>query len=86
MWKVGIGCKINFYLQLIDDEGLSHVVLACPTTSILTESNLHSRVLQTKLTPKLGPLIPIIRDELDYAVAEELPHIGCVYCLVRYQG
>ncbi|CAF9916908.1 MAG: hypothetical protein ALECFALPRED_010907 [Alectoria fallacina] len=41
-------------------------------TSILTESNLHSVVLQTKLTPKLGPLIPIIRDELEYAMTQEM--------------
>ena len=42
-------------------------------TSILTESNLHSRVLQTRLTPKLGALIPIICSELDYAMTRELP-------------
>lgn len=48
-------------------------------TSILTESNLHTSVLQTKLTPKLGPLIPIIREELDYAMTQELPDFGGVY-------
>lgn len=48
-------------------------------TSILTESNLHTRVLQTKLSPKLGPLIPIIREELDYAMTQELPVLDSMY-------
>ena len=47
--------------------------------SILTESNLHSRVLQTRLTPKLGPLIPIIREELEYSMTQELPEFHGVH-------
>lgn len=49
-------------------------------TSILAESNLHTRVLQTKLTPKLGPLVPIIRKELEFAMAHELPELNSEYC------
>lgn len=41
-------------------------------TSILSESNLHSRVSKSRLTPKLGPLIPIIREELEYSMTQEL--------------
>ena len=48
-------------------------------TSILTESNLHSRVLQTKLTPKLGPLVPIILNELEYAMTQELSDFDGVH-------
>lgn len=48
-------------------------------TSVLTESNLHSRVLRTRLTPKLGYLVPMICDELDYAMTQELPDINGVF-------
>ena len=46
-------------------------------TSILTESDLHSRVIRGALTPKLGLLVPIIRNELHYAMTQELPEIDC---------
>lgn len=61
-----------FCIQLFLDEVYS-------ATSIFTESNLHSVVLQTILTPKLGPLIPNIRDELDYAMIQELPDFDTVH-------
>ncbi|KAL0262791.1 hypothetical protein SLS55_001764 [Diplodia seriata] len=43
------------------------------TTLILLESDLHSKVLQTKLTPSLGSIIPIVKDELDFALKKETP-------------
>ncbi|GME35460.1 cytochrome p450 monooxygenase [Neofusicoccum parvum] len=43
------------------------------TTPILLESDLHTRVLQTKLTPNLPSLIPILKDELDHALPKEIP-------------
>lgn len=42
-------------------------------TDVLAESDLHSRVIQRNLTPKLNVLVPILREELDYGIAKELP-------------
>ena len=39
----------------------------------MLEGDLHTRVLQTKLTPNLGSIIPVMQDELDYALGVELP-------------
>jgi len=43
------------------------------TTDILLESDLHSRMLQTKLTPNLGTFIPTMKEELLAAMGGELP-------------
>ncbi|KAL5362268.1 cytochrome P450 [Aspergillus floccosus] len=43
------------------------------TINILDEGILHTHVLQTELTPRLGNLIPVIKSELDFALARELP-------------
>lgn len=43
------------------------------TTDIMLESDLPSRVLQRKLTPSLGSTIPILKEELDYALGVEMP-------------
>jgi len=45
--------------------------------TIFDESDVQTRVLQTKLTPSLTALVPILRDELDYAFQKELPIVGC---------
>lgn len=50
------------------------------TTSIMLEGNLHTRTIQTKLTPKLGSLVPATELELKLALAEELPE--CKDCYV----
>ena len=39
----------------------------------MLEGNLHTRVLQTKLTPSLSSMIPVMQEELDYALSLELP-------------
>ena len=39
----------------------------------MLEGDLHTRVLQTKMTPNLGAMIPLMQDELDYAMSVELP-------------
>ena len=43
------------------------------TTDIMLEGDLHTRILQTKLTPNLGSLIPVVQDELEHAMRDELP-------------
>ncbi|GIC94709.1 cytochrome P450 [Aspergillus udagawae] len=43
------------------------------TIDILDEGILHTYVLQTELTPRLGNLIHIVKSELDFALARELP-------------
>ncbi|PQE15282.1 cytochrome P450 protein [Rutstroemia sp. NJR-2017a BVV2] len=42
-------------------------------TDVLATSNLHTRVIQSKLTPKLTSLVPTIRDELAFALEKEFP-------------
>lgn len=42
-------------------------------TTILTESDLHRRVVQEKLNPRLGTTIPAMKDELDFAIRSEMP-------------
>ncbi|KAI1500520.1 cytochrome P450 monooxygenase [Biscogniauxia marginata] len=44
------------------------------TTTIMLESDLPIRVLQQKLTPSLNSTIPLLGDELDYALGVEVPH------------
>lgn len=41
--------------------------------NIFETSDVQTRVLQTKLTPNLSTLVPIVRDELQYALQKELP-------------
>ncbi|RHZ63614.1 cytochrome P450 [Aspergillus thermomutatus] len=43
------------------------------TTLILLESDLHTRMLQTKLTPNLGSFIEVIESELKFAMEKEIP-------------
>ena len=43
------------------------------TTDVLLKSKLHVHMLQTKLTPSLGNLFPIIQDELEDAMEKEMP-------------
>ncbi|KAL8672330.1 MAG: hypothetical protein Q9224_007583, partial [Gallowayella concinna] len=43
------------------------------TTDILLESDLHSRMLQSKLTPNLGNFIPSMKEELLAVLDDELP-------------
>lgn len=43
------------------------------TTRILLESDLHTRVLQTKLTPNIAVVMPAMKDELDFALNTEVP-------------
>ncbi|KAE8375461.1 cytochrome P450 [Aspergillus bertholletiae] len=42
------------------------------TTLILLESDLHTRMLQTKLTPNLGSFIGVIESELKFAMEKEI--------------
>ncbi|GBF67140.1 ent-kaurene oxidase P450 [Trichophyton mentagrophytes] len=43
------------------------------TTHVMLETNLHTRVLQTKLTPALGLIFDDMKDELNFALETELP-------------
>ncbi|KAM5449476.1 putative ent-kaurene monooxygenase [Microsporum audouinii] len=43
------------------------------TTQILLETNLNTRVLQTRLTPALGVIFPDMKDELRFALEAETP-------------
>lgn len=43
------------------------------TTLILLESDLHTRMLQTKLTPNLGSFVGVIESELAFAMDKEIP-------------
>ncbi|KAL8882447.1 MAG: hypothetical protein Q9198_000561 [Flavoplaca austrocitrina] len=43
------------------------------TTDILLESDLHTRMLQTKLTPNIGTFIPAMKEELQLALKGEFP-------------
>jgi ent-kaurene oxidase len=42
----------------------------------MAESDLHTRVLQTKLTPNLAQLLPPVKEELDFVLAEEFSKLG----------
>ncbi|MCJ1241081.1 hypothetical protein MMC14_009085 [Varicellaria rhodocarpa] len=44
------------------------------TTWIMAESDLHTRVLQTKLTPSLALLVAPVKEELDFALDKEMPN------------
>ena len=41
--------------------------------NIILRNDLHFRTLQLKLTPNLGSLADPMKDELNYAIEEELP-------------
>ena len=43
------------------------------TADLMLEGNLHTRVLQVKLTPNLVSYMSIIEEELDFAFNVELP-------------
>ncbi|WEW54698.1 heme-binding oxidoreductase [Emydomyces testavorans] len=53
---------------------------------ILLDGNLHTKVLQTKLTPNLGSLVKPLRDELDFAMSVELPDCKDEWVEVRMHG
>ena len=60
--------KLNAILALVKNaEG------AFALTDVLATSNLHTQVIQTRLTPKLGALVPSVRYELDIALDAEFP-------------
>lgn len=46
------------------------------TTDVLLESNLHVRMLLSRLTPNLGKFIGSLQDELGLAMGDELPECG----------
>lgn len=48
-------------------------------TDLLLESDLHARVVQKKLTPSLGKLFSIIKEEHAYGMAQDLPTINGEY-------
>jgi hypothetical protein len=43
------------------------------TTDILLHTNIHTRSLQQRLTPSLALVMPIMKEELDYALRVEIP-------------
>ena len=43
--------------------------------NVFLESDLQNRVLQQKLTPNLGNLVPIMKSELGFAMHQELPDV-----------
>ncbi|KAI0008536.1 cytochrome P450 monooxygenase [Xylariaceae sp. FL0662B] len=43
------------------------------TADILLEGDLHTRIIQQKLTPALSSLIPVMKSELDFALGAEFP-------------
>lgn len=60
--------RLNAILALVKNaEG------AFALTDVLATSNLHTKVIQTRLTPKLGALVPSVREELDIALNKEFP-------------
>ena len=60
--------RLNAILALVENaEG------AFALTDVLATSNLHTKVIQTRLTPKLGALVPSVREELDVALKLEFP-------------
>ncbi len=60
--------RLNAILALVKNaEG------AFALTDVLATSNLHTTVIQTRLTPKLGALVPSVRNELDIALDIEFP-------------
>lgn len=40
---------------------------------MMRTSDLHRRALQRKLTPSLGILVPLLKDELEYAIQADVP-------------
>ncbi|KAG7001340.1 ent-kaurene oxidase [Physcia stellaris] len=52
-------------------------------TDLLLESDLHARVVQKKLTPSLGKLFTIIKEEHDYGMAQDLPTINGEFLTAR---
>ncbi|KAI0409332.1 cytochrome P450 monooxygenase [Xylaria palmicola] len=43
------------------------------TTDIMLKTNIHTRVLQQKLTPSLGNTIKLVKEELDHALEVDFP-------------
>lgn len=41
--------------------------------NILVGSHLSFNVIRNKLTPKLGSMVPLLAEELDYALGVEIP-------------
>jgi len=52
--------------------------------NLLLESDLHTKILQTKLTPNLANFTGIMRDELDYAISMDVPECESECIPVRY--
>lgn len=72
------GHKLNAILALVKNaEG------AFALTDVLATSNIHTRVIQTRLTPKLGALVPSVRRELDFAFEKEFPRCTAHETLVE---
>ncbi|KAL8687605.1 MAG: hypothetical protein Q9218_006273, partial [Villophora microphyllina] len=56
------------------DQGYKQNLLGKYTTlDTVLKSDLHGRVLQTRLTPNLKTLIPLLKDELEVVMAEHFP-------------
>ena len=53
--------------------------------NLLLESDLHTRVLQTKLTPILATTIPTMIDEMDFAMESEIPDCNDKWVPVHIQ-
>ena len=45
--------------------------------TILEGSHLSFNVIRNKLTPRLGSLVPVLADEVDYALNLEIPPCKC---------
>lgn len=67
-------------LSLMPSEKLSAVQVQAKNmggkytrSNILTDSNLHFRVVQNKLTPELNRYLAMAKDELDYAWDIDMP-------------
>ncbi|KAH7304696.1 putative cytochrome P450 [Stachybotrys elegans] len=52
---------------------LKNLVNKYSVGDILLKTDLHFRTLQTKLTPSLNNTIPLLQDEMDFAIEAEVP-------------
>ncbi|KMU80980.1 ent-kaurene oxidase [Coccidioides immitis RMSCC 3703] len=55
-------------------------------TDILLDGDLHTKVLQTKLTPNLGHLIGPLKEELEFAMSMELPDCKDEWVEIQMHG
>ena len=63
-----LSSELNSILPLLDNSDRDFAI-----TNVLAQGELHSRVIWTRLTPKLGLLTTVLRDELYYAMEIEFP-------------